>query len=208
MKLLVLAALGAVLAAAEPSLFYSKTFPGSTPAYSEVALARSGAGLYREDPADDQPVKFQLSPTDVKAMFDLADKLEHFQQPLESGLKVAKTGDKVFRWSDGAAKSEQKFNYTLIAEAQALTTWFERITDTERSLLELERTARFDRLGVNQSLLAIQALVEKKRLVAGEQFLPMLDRVSKNAGYINMARERADSIAASIRAAAKTEAAQ
>jgi hypothetical protein len=203
MKLFALAVLSAAVATAEPSLFYSKTFPGSTPAYSEVTLTHAGAGLYREDPADEQPVKFQLNPVDTKAMFDLADKLEHFQQPLESGLKVAKTGDKIFRWSEGASKNEQKFNYTLNPEAQALSIWFERITDSERSFLELERTARFDRLGVNQSLLAIQALVEKKRLVAGEQFLPLLDRVSKNAGYINMARERADTIATSIRTAAK-----
>jgi hypothetical protein len=200
--------LAAVLSAGEPTLFYSKTFPGSTPAYAEITLTQTGAGVYREDPADDQPVKFQLSQADTKSMFELAEKLEHFQQPLESGLKVAKTGDKLFRWIDGATKSEQKFNYTLNSDAQTLTTWFERITDTERSFLELERTARFDRLGVNQSLLAIQTLVEKKRLVAGEQFLPLLDRVSKNAGYINMARERADSIAASVRAASKSGAAQ
>jgi hypothetical protein len=194
---------------AEPALFYSKTFPGSTPAYSEITLAATGVGSYREELTDDQPAKFQLSHGDAKAMFDLADKLEHFRQPLESGLKVAKVGDKVFRWTDGAAKLEQKFNYTLNPDAQALTAWFERITDTERSYWELERTSRFDRLGVNQSLLAIQGLIEKKRIVAGEQFLPLLDKVAKNAGYINMARDRATEIAAAIRdAAGKTEAAQ
>ena len=212
MKLLALALLAVVCAHAEPVLFYSKAFPGSTPAYSEVTLTAAGVGVYKEDPADDQPVKFQLSVADGKAMFELADKLEHFAHPLESGLKVAKTGDKVFRWIDGTKKGEQKFNYTTVVDGQALLTWFERIVDTERSFIDLERTARFDRLGVNQSLLTIQGLIEKKRLVGAEQFLPLLERVSKNAGYINMARDRAIEIAAVIRAAAnnvvKPEAAQ
>jgi len=201
MKTIALAALFVSIAAAEPTLFYSKSFPGSVPAYAEITLASTGDALYREDLADDQPQKFHLLPSEAAAMFELAVKLDHFSQPLESGLKVAKTGDKTFRWIDGAKKSEQKFNYTTNPDAQALLVWFERITDTERSYFDLERTAKFDRLGVNQSLLMIQALIEKKRLVAGEQFLPLLDRVGKNASYINMARDRANEIAAVIRKA-------
>jgi hypothetical protein len=197
----------AAAAAAEPVLFYSKSFPGSAPAYSEVTVTKSGAGQYREDPADAQPVEFQLSPAEAAAMFDLAEKLNHFSQPLESGLKVANTGAKVFRWIDGGKKAEQKFNYTTVPDGQALLTWFERITETERGFLDLERTVRFDRLGVNQSLLTIQALMEKKRLVASEQFLTLLDRVGKNASFINMARERANEMAAAIRKA-KAEPAQ
>jgi hypothetical protein len=42
--------------------------------------------------------------------------------------------------------------------------------------------------------------MERNRVVGGEQFLPLLDRVIKNDSYLNMARERAASIAAVIRA--------
>ena len=206
MKTLALAALFVSIVLADPTLFYSKSFPGSVPAYAEVTLTPAGDGSYREDPADEQPQKFRLLPSEATAIFDLAGKLDHFSQPLESGLKVAKTGDKTFRWIDGAKKSEQKFNYTTNPEAQALLIWFERITDTERSYFDLERTAKFDRLGVNQSLLLIQSLIEKKRLVAGEQFLPLLDRVGKNVSYINMARDRANEIAAVIRRSQATPA--
>lgn len=199
MRTLALATLFVSGALAEPTLFYSKSFPGSTPAYAEITLTPSGDGLYREDLADEQPQKFHMLPSEAAAMFDLAAKLDHFSKPLESGLKVAKTGEKKFRWIDAAKKTEQTFNYSTIPDAQALLGWFERITETERSYFELERTARFDRLGVNQSLLLIQSLIEKKRLVAGEQFLPLLDRVGKNASYINMARDRANEIAAVIR---------
>ena len=55
----------------------------------------------------------------MQAIFDLADKLDHFKRPLESGLKVAKTGDKTFRWENGAEAGEAKFNYSLDENAKA-----------------------------------------------------------------------------------------
>jgi hypothetical protein len=48
-------------------------------------------------------------------------------------------------------------------------------------------------------LLQMQAAMERGRLVATDQFLPWLDRVAKNESYLNMARERAASLADTIR---------
>ena len=44
----------------------------------------------------------------------------------------------------------------------------------------LKRTIRYDKLGVNAAILQLEITLDKKRLVAPEQFLPMLDRVIKN----------------------------
>ena len=63
----------------------------------------------------------------------------------------------------------------------------------------LERTVRFDRLGVNKTLLQIEAAYDRKRLVALERFLPLLDRVAKNDCYLHMARERAAALADAFR---------
>ena len=49
---------------------------------------------------------------------------------------------------------------------------------------------KFDKLGVNQALLEFRSPT-KEALVAPEQFLPLLDRVSKNESYMHMSRERA-----------------
>ena len=66
---------------------------------------------------------------------------------------------------------------------------------------------KYDKLGVNQALLLLQVSYEKKRLVAADQYLPLLDRVVKNDSYLHMARERAASLADAIRGqyAAKAE---
>jgi hypothetical protein len=199
MRILAAALCGAA-AFAEPQIFYSKSFPGSVPAYLEITLEKSGDGVYKEAPDDEQPLKFKLGRKATQEVFALAEKLGHFSRPLESGLPVAKMGEKTFRWVDGERKSEQKFNYTTDLDAQALHSWFEKITETEQHLIALERTVRFDKLGVNKALLQMQAAIERDRLVALEQFLPWLDRVAKNDSYLNMARERAASLAEAIRA--------
>ena len=82
----------------------------------------------------------------------------------------------------------------------------ERIVETEQLMINLERTARFDRLGVNQALLQLQIFWDRKRLITPTQFLKMLDRVVKNDVYLNMARDRAAQLATLIRAAETAEA--
>ena len=86
-------------------------------------------------------------------MFSLADKLDHFTHPLESGLKVAFMGKKTLRWDDGASPHEVQFNYSSDPNAQALFDWFERIAETERGYIELERTVKYDKLGVQNALI-------------------------------------------------------
>ena len=182
-----------------PKIIYSKSFPGSIPPFVLVELSKTGQAIYKETPDDENPVDFRLSPEDTLEIFSLAEKLDWFKRPLESNLKVANMGQKTFRFEDGAAKHEVKFNFSLDENARLLQDWFERITETQLLHFDLERTARFDRLGVNNTLLQIQAAHDRKRLVGLDRFLPMLDRVAKNESYLHMARERAASLADAFR---------
>lgn len=190
---------------AEGKLIYTKSFPGSTPEWVKVTLERNGDAVYTEAPDDPQPLTLKLSEAETAAIFALAEKLDWFARPLESGLPVARMGDKTFRYEGGGKAQEQKFNYTTDLDAQALADWFERITESERYLMELERAARFDKLGVNRVILQIQAAFERKRLVGVEQYLKWLDRVTKNESYLNMARERAARLAEAFRNPAPAE---
>jgi hypothetical protein len=202
MKAFLLLAVVPLLAAAGPTVTFSKSFPGSVPAYIEITLDKTGAAVYKEDPKDDSPLKFQLKPDEAAAIFSLADRLGRFTRPVESGLKVANMGVKTFRYDPGdGASHEVKFNYSEDPEAKTLLDWFERIAETERDLIELERTVRFDKLGVQDAILRIEMSRDQKRLVAEPQFLPLLDRVIKNESYLHMARDRAAALADSIRAA-------
>ncbi|MCC6588867.1 MAG: hypothetical protein IT168_19380 [Bryobacterales bacterium] len=189
----------AAAAWAEPSIVFTKAFPGSHPPYVEIIVERDGKAVYKEAADDDQPIRFLLKKPEVDEIYQLAEKLDHFKQPLESGLKVANMGMKTFRWVDGAAKTEVKYNFSQDLNARALQEWFEKMTETEQHYIALERTVKFDKLGANKAILQMQAAMERNRLVALEQFLPLLDRVIKNDSYLNMARERAAGIAEAIR---------
>lgn len=197
--LMVCALVAGAAAQDEASLFYSRSFPGSVPPYMEVKVSAAGDVEYREAPGEDNPVTFKLTAEQTASVFDLAARLGHFGRKIESGLPVARMGEKTFRWTRGAETREQKFNYTTDPDAQALQDWFERMTESAIRFYDLERVARFDKLGVNKALLLLETYFDRGRLVGLEQFLPLLDKIAKNTTYMNMARDRAAKLAAVFR---------
>jgi hypothetical protein len=197
--LILLLAAGALLAGDAPRLFYSRAFPGSKPDYIQVVLEKSGDGVYQEAVDDDLPLKFKLTADETQTVFGLADKLDHFKRPLESQLKVAFMGTKTFRFVDGDQKTETKFNFSEDVAAQQLQDWFERMAESAMHRIDLERAAKYDHLGVDGALQGLAAAFDGGRVVAPEQFLPMLDRIAKNETYMHQSRARAAEIAEAIR---------
>jgi hypothetical protein len=197
---LALLCIAASTAFASERIVYTKSFPGSSPAYVSITVDRNGEVSYKESTDDDDAEKFQLEESGTDVMFDLASRLDHFKHPLESGLKVANMGVKTFRWEDGDQSSQQKFNYSLDENAKALHDWFEAITETERLFAELKRSARHDKLGVLDALINIEGTWQRRRLTGADQFLPLLDQIAQNEIYLHMARQRAAILGEAIRA--------
>lgn len=196
MKFWIILAFGAVLAASDtPKVTYSKSFPGSVPAYVEIEVASDGKAVYKEMPNDPNPIAYQMPEDDTKAIFELCEKLERFKRPLDANLNVAFMGKKTFKYENGAEKSETTFNYSQDEDAKLLLDRFEKVSETQSLYFDLERTIRFDKLGVQKSLLQVEAALDRKRLIGGERFLPLLDRIAKNETYMHMARERAAALA-------------
>ncbi len=184
---------------AAPRLYYSKYFKGSVPEFAAITVERSGQATYQDAKDDDNPIHVQLTDAETQEIFDLADKLDHFQHPIESGLKVANMGTKTFRFENETEKHEVQFNYSIDTSAQALLDWFEKIAETEQDFIALDRAAHYDKLGVNDALLLLEIAMDHKRVVAAQQFLPLLDRIGKNESYLHIARERASNLADAIR---------
>jgi hypothetical protein len=197
---LALAAAAAAWCADVPRIAYTKSFPGSAPAYIGIVLDKAGTGEYREAPDEENPLRFKLRETEAAEIFGLVEKLENFRRPLESPLKVAFMGTKTFRLENGTEKGEVKFNFSEDPSARALQDWFERISESEQHYINLERAVKYDKLGVFKALLLLEASLDRKRLVGTEQYHPLLDRVVKNESYMHTARVRAAGIADAIRA--------
>ncbi len=203
MKLgLLLVACVVSVAAQVPSITYTREFHGSQPPYFSIKIAKSGDLTYKESPTDNQPVTAHMNDAAASALFEMAERLNEFRSPLESGPKVANTGKKTFRYDDGKGKvSETTFNYSTDQTAQQLLEKFERIGETERAYLDLERTSKFDKLGVNDSLAEVESLWLRKQLAAPSQFIPLLNRVASHESYMHLARERAARLRDEIQAA-------
>jgi hypothetical protein len=177
---------------ASPKVSYTRAFPGSTPEYFRIDVDRSGSLEYRESPTDDQPLKAQLPDSDVSLLFAMAEKLDYFKTPLESGLKVANTGKKTFRYEDGSGQpSEVTFNYSLNETAQQLLERFEQIAATEQAYVELERTMRHDHLGINDALAQVESLWLRKQLAAPKQFVPLFTKITSRENLMHIVRDRA-----------------
>jgi hypothetical protein len=184
-----------------PKLFYSRAFPGSKPDYIQIVVEKSGDAVYQEAVDDELPLKFKLTKDETAAVYDLADKLDRFKRPLESTLKVAFMGTKTFRYIDGDQKTEVKFNYSEDPSAQALQDWFERMAESAQRNIDLERAVKYDHLGVDQALNGLEQSFENGRVIAAEQYLPLLDRVAKNDTYMHQSRAKAAELAEYIRKA-------
>jgi hypothetical protein len=199
--MLVLLFASVVFAGDGPRLFYSRSFPGSTPAYLDLTVESNGDTVYREAVDDELPSKFHLAEAETKEVFALADKLDHFKHPLESPLKVAFMGTKTFRYEAGTEKTEVKFNYSEDLDAHTLQEWFERMAESAQHRDNLERAAKYDHLGLMHAMELLESAYDRKRLVAVDQFLPILDRVAKNEMYMHTARAMAAEMAEAIRKA-------
>lgn len=178
--------------AATPRVTYTRAFPGSSPEYFRITVDTAGNLEYSEALKDDQPLRAHMTESETAPLFDMAGKLDYFKTPLESGLKVANTGKKVFRYEDSnGVSSETTFNYSMNETAQKLLDKLEQIAASERAYLDLDRTIHFDKLGVNDALAEIEELWVRKQLAAPEQFVPLLARVASHESFMHLARDRA-----------------
>jgi len=187
-------------AAGGARLFFSRNFPGSVPEYFEVSVDASGLVSYRESP-DEDPLEHMTSARTVGWLFETADKLDRFKSPLQSSKKTAFTGDKVLRYeSDGGETSEAAFVYSELDEAQELVSWFLKLAETEGHLIELERVLRFDRLGVNKAIGALEGSYNRDRVVDPVRLLPILRKIIGDKKVMHLARSRAAALIERIEA--------
>jgi hypothetical protein len=179
----------------EDRIFFSKEFPGSVPPYFEVVLDAGGKAVYRESGDDEVPIEFQIHSREAQKVFGWAQALDLFRKEIGSQRKIAFTGNKVLRFiSPGGDIHEARFSHTELPDAQEIVRWFERVAETERHLIELERVTQFDRLGINKILLLFQSSFDKGRVVAAQQFLPILSKIASDKRVVHIARARATAL--------------
>jgi hypothetical protein len=185
-----------------PTITFRKIFKSSYPEFVEIKLDESGKGTcdIRQLSDDASPQPFEISAPIAQKIFALAGSLHNFQGvDLEVHRRIASLGDKTFRYDNGSETHEVTFNYTMNPTATDLLNIFENLSRQASDLADLQRTMRYDRLGVNDVVAQIQKDYEGKLLPEPERFLPLLDQLAADEKYINIARDSARTLAGRIR---------
>jgi hypothetical protein len=187
---------------ATATITFRKVFKQSFPEFVEIKINDTGAATYDIRQLDDEasPQCFDVSRPIVDKIFQLAAQLHHFDGlNLDVHRKIANLGEKTFRYESGSESHEVTFNYTLDANATALLDLFEGLGRQQIDLSNLQRAMRYDRLGVNDALLRIEADLNNKLLPEPDRLLPALDQAASNDKFLDIAPQRARSLAARIR---------
>jgi hypothetical protein len=185
-----------------PTIIYRKVFKSSYPEYVQIKVTQNGAATYDIRQLDEEadPVTFEINSPLVQRIFDLASKLHNFQGvDLDIHRRIANLGEKTFQYTKGTETHEVKFNYTLDESATQLLNIFEGLARQESDLSNLQRVMRYDRLGVNDALVQMEADYNSKIFPEPERLLAALDQVSADDKFIDIARQRARALASRIR---------
>jgi hypothetical protein len=184
-------------------LTFRRVFKGSSPEFIEISVREdSDTGAYeiRQLDEDAGSLPFQVSAAWRTKMFDLAAQLKHFQgQDLDVHRKIANLGEKTFRWESGAEVHEAKFNYTLNSAAAQLLQIFEGLARQQEHVDLISRRMKYDRLGINDALLQFESDLNRSLLPEPQRVVPLLDQIAGDSHFVDIARQRARSLAERIR---------
>ena len=185
-----------------PTITYRRVFAGSTPEFIEIAVRQDGAAKadVRQLSESASPQDFMVGPAIRDQLFELARQMRNFQgADLEVKRRVANMGQKTLRWDQGTETYQAQYNYTVDAKAGQLQKMFENLAQEQADLTMLEERLRYDRLGVNQGLDQFEDHLSRGALPEPGRFVAVLDRIAEDTRLIELARQRARSLAARIR---------
>lgn len=184
-------------------LTFRRVFKESTPELIEITVSEDmDKATYEIRQLEEDPEKlpFEVGASLRAKMFDLAGQMNHFQnQDLDVHRKIANLGEKTFRWEKGSEAHEVKFNYTLNTAATQLLQIFEGLARQQELVALLERRMKYDRLGINDALLQFETDLNKNMLPEPQRALPVLDQIAGNPQFVEIARQRARTMAERIR---------
>lgn len=172
-----------------------------------LAVSEDGSATYEGDEvspatahgaaADQTARPFQhhvrITPATTERVFNLADKLKHFDMNCESKAKnIADMGSKTFRYEGpGNTGAACTYNYTEDKDVHAITEIFQGIAETLDQGRLLDRLHRFDRLGLDAAMTRLAMEVSSGDALEIGIIAPSLQSIAADTGVISRVRNRA-----------------
>jgi hypothetical protein len=173
------------------------------PRYS-IAVDAIGRATYRCEPApgnqgadapDPYVVEWTITEGTRGKIFEAAEKLKYFQDAqFESKAKIAKTGVKTLTYKDSSRNFSASYNYSENPLVRDLTHLFQSIASTAEMGRKLEHDLRYDKLGVDADLKALQEQQKQGDAIEFGSVAPLLQKIAGNASMMRMSQQRAKEI--------------
>lgn len=191
-----------VRATGEAVITYTKIFKGSVPESVELIIRETGKCTFdiRQLAEDPKATEFEVGQPIREKIFSLAKELNNFHNlDLDTHRKIANLGAKNFRYEKDGVVSEVTYNYTVNTPASQLQQIFEGLSYQQDHLQTLQRTLKYDRLGLYDALGYLEADLDNAVIPEPEHLLPVLEQIANDTHVIEIARSRARAITSRIR---------
>jgi hypothetical protein len=184
------------------TITYRRIFKGSTPEFIEIKIGEQGKATFEIRQLEEDPSvePFEVGQPVRQKIFELTADLKNFAiADLDIQKRIANLGQKTFRYERDSEVHETSFNYTLNTSANMLMQIFEGLARQQGDLVLLERSVKYDRLGVNDALRQFESDMDHRLLPEPERLLHVLDQIGADSHFVDIARTRARALAERIR---------
>jgi hypothetical protein len=148
---------------------------------------------------------FVMTDANRQKIFELAGKLDYFAGNFEAKQKnIAKTGQKTLAYHGRSAAGGQTivhsstYNYSLNSDVQELTRLFQAIAATLDYGRKLEFQSRFDKLGMDARLKALQDMQASHYIEELQSIGPILQKIADDPNMMHINRVTAKQLLKSM----------
>jgi hypothetical protein len=192
-----------------PIIIFTQKWEQTLPPYYSIAVDSTGRTTYHSSPnpdnaGDPYDVEFQLSRETSIRIFDLAKQLNFFRGDFDyKKSRIAYTGTKRLIFENGKEQHWTSYNWSDNLAIQQITRIFQNVSET----IELGRVVaekyRFDKLGVDAEMRKLEEAAQDDRTAELQAIQPILSKIAKDPGMMNITRRRAELLLAKIPKSAK-----
>ena len=186
-----------------PTVTFDLVWEQATPQEFTVRTQADGPSTYLsrnplkqlqpgEEKDPDYTLDFTMSAKDAARIFKLAQQAKYFNGDFEyRAHRIANTGKKTLTYADETRHFQTIYNHSENKAIQELTSLFQGISSTIEFGRKLQFKHKYDRLGLEAELKAMEEAAENHNLAEIQIVSATLKDIADDSSVLNIARQRA-----------------
>ena len=200
-------------ASAVPTVTFDVFWEPATPQSTTITVQANGETKYvsrnptraadkaeRGVPSEDYETRFIMTAGNRDRIFSLAEQARYFNGNFDfKKHAVANTGKKTLTYTDATRHFATVYNWSENGAVDQLTRLFQGIANVIEHGRKIRFLRRFDKLGLEAELKAMEELQAGHFLCELQVIAPTLENIAKDPAVLNIARQRARRLAQSAK---------